>query len=76
LPGQREDIVNGRVPRFTGEAMEGHHMHNALDFPQLADDPANIFPATWNEHFNRWHGRNWQNDTFGFPRNPFFPEEF
>ena len=37
---------------------------------------ANIYPATKNEHFNRWHGGNWQNDTFGEPLKPWIPEDF
>jgi RHS repeat-associated protein len=76
-PQQRADILGGRVPqKLNGEPIEGHHKYNALDHPQLADDPANIYPATKTEHFERWHGGNFQNDTFGKPLNPGFPEEF
>ena len=32
--------------------------------------------ATRDEHFQRWHGGNWQNDTYGSPNNPSWPEEF
>lgn len=56
--------------------MEGHHRYNALDYPQLADNPDIIYPATYDEHFNRWHGGNWQNDTDGQPLNLLFEEEF
>jgi len=75
-PQQRADILARRVPKLNGEPIEGHHRYNALDHPQLADDPANIYPATRTEHFERWHGGNFQNDTFGRPLNPGFPEEF
>ena len=56
--------------------MEGHHTYNALDYPQLADNPDIIYPATKDEHFNRWHGENYQNDTSGLPLKPDYPEEF
>ena len=32
--------------------------------------------ATEAEHLYRWHGGNFQNDTFGDPLDPDFPEEF
>ncbi|NRT43429.1 RHS repeat-associated protein [Clostridium beijerinckii] len=73
---QIEDIKNSKTPTFNGEPMEGHHKYNALDYPQIADNPNNIYPATNNEHFNRWHGGNWQNDTSGVPNNPNYKEEF
>lgn len=75
-PQQRADILAGRTPTFDGSSMEGHHRYNALDHPQIADDPGNIYPVTRNEHQHRWHGGNWQNDTYGSPNNPNSPEEF
>ena len=75
-PAQRADILAGRTPSHNGAPIEGHHRHNALDHPQIADDPTNIYPATRDEHFQRWHGGNWQNDTYGSPNNPSWPEEF
>lgn len=36
----------------------------------------NKLQMTNNEHFERWHGGNYQNDTNGVPNNPDFPEEF
>lgn len=56
--------------------MEGHHKRNIAEYPALADDPNNIYPATKYEHFERWHGGNWQNETHGTPNNPLIPEEF
>lgn len=73
---QANDIMNGKTPTYNGDPIEGHHKYNALDYPQLADDPSNIYPATNSENFNRWHGGNWQNDTSGVPNNPLFEEEF
>jgi GHH signature containing HNH/Endo VII superfamily nuclease toxin len=75
-PEQRADILAGRTPKHNGIPIEGHHRYNALDHPQLADDASNIYPATDAEHFQRWHDGNYQNDTFGEPLNPQFPEEF
>jgi len=62
--------------KFDDNPIEGHHKYNALDYPHLADDPKNIFPTTWTEHFYRWHGGNFRNDTNGTPLNPLFPEDF
>lgn len=75
-PTQRDDILERRTPRFGDEPIEGHHLHNAADYPDIADDAANIYPATKNEHLRRWHGGNFQNDTAGQPLNPDFPEDF
>ena len=73
---QRAAILSGKTPKFEGGAIEGHHTYNALDYPNMADDPTNIYPATKSEHLYRWHGGNFQNDTQGSPLNPFFDEEF
>ncbi len=48
----------------------------AIDHPQAADDAQNIYPATDKEHFNRWHGGNYRNDTYGKPLDSDYPEEF
>ncbi|MGQ3853880.1 RHS repeat-associated core domain-containing protein, partial [Pseudomonas capsici] len=73
---QKEDILNKKTPKFNDKSIEGHHMYNALDYPQLANDRLNIYPATRSEHQYRWHGGNFQNDTMGKPLNPLVPEEF
>lgn len=75
-PEQRADILANKTPKFNGEPIQGHHKYNALDHPQLASDPKNIYPATRTEHFERWHGGNWRNDSFGEPVNLKYPEEF
>lgn len=73
---QRADILANKTPKFNGESIQGHHKYNALDHPQLASDPKNIYPATRTEHFERWHGGSWRNDSFGEPLNYSYPEEF
>jgi hypothetical protein len=75
-PEQKADILNGKTPKFKNKPMEGHHRYNALDHPQIADDPLNIYGATNDEHFSRWHGDNYRNDTFGFPLKEGFDEQF
>jgi GHH signature containing HNH/Endo VII superfamily nuclease toxin len=75
-PQQQDDIVNYRTPTHGGKPIEGHHKYNALDHPQIADDPNNIYPATKEEHFRRWHGGSWRHDTFGTPLNDEFGEQF
>ena len=75
-PEQVEEILAGRRPTFEGETMTGHHRRSALEHPQLANDPENIYPATTTEHLQRWHGGDFQNPTFGEPFNPEIPEEF
>jgi len=76
MQDQADDILAGRTPRFNGEPIEGHHLFNALNHPHIANQPWNIYPATAAEHFRRWHGGNWRNDTFGVPLNSQFLQEF
>jgi hypothetical protein len=73
---QSEAISSGKRPKFNGQTVEGHHKNNALDHPQIANDAKNIYPATKDEHLQRWHGGNFQNETSGKPLNPDYPEEF
>jgi hypothetical protein len=73
---KKADILNSRVPKHSNKPIEGHHKRNALDHPQIANDGENIYPATWPEHFERWHGGNFRNDTFGDLLNPLYPEKF
>lgn len=68
--------MSNKTPKYNGEPIQGHHKYNALDHPQLASDPKNIYPATRTEHFERWHGGNWRKDSFGEPVNLKYPEEF
>lgn len=63
--------ATGKPPKDAeGIAMEGHHMHNANDYPANAADPKNITPVTKEEHQHMWHGGNWKNETAGKPLNP------
>jgi len=73
---QRDDILSGKTPQLDGKPIEGHHRYNAIDHPNIADLSENIHPASWDEHFNKWHGGNFRNDTFGVPNNPSYPDNF
>ncbi|WP_195617547.1 hypothetical protein [Clostridium paraputrificum] len=42
----------------------------------LADKGEVIYPATFNEHLNKWHGRNYRNSNPGSPINPLYPDDF
>ena len=71
-PSQEATILNGRTPR----GIAGHHRYSVSSYPQIANDPANIYPVTFNEHLNRWHNGAWANQTHGIPLNPSVPEDF
>lgn len=73
---QAQDIARDARPNFQGKPLDGHHKYNARSYPQIADNPNNIYPATKAEHLNRWHGGNTTVPTQGLPRNPKFPEQF
>lgn len=73
---QKKDIISGKTPTHNGEPIEGHHTYSVKDYPQQANDKANIYPATKPEHISRWHGGKFQNQTSGKPLNPNFKEEF
>ncbi len=67
-----EEILAGRQPR----GIFSHHKYSVSQYPQLADDPNNIFPATFFEHFFRWHGGSWRLPTHGKPLKPDYAEWF
>jgi hypothetical protein len=75
-PEQRKEILAGRTPKFDDEPVHGHHKHNVVDYPDIADQGENIYPATKGEHLKRWHGGNFQNDTQGRPLAPDHDEDF
>ncbi|MDG4477768.1 hypothetical protein [Streptococcus parasuis] len=57
---QQEQIISGRRPQFEGKTLHGHHTYNASQYPHLANNPNIIYPATYNEHLNGWHGGSWR----------------
>ncbi|MED1201448.1 T7SS effector LXG polymorphic toxin, partial [Bacillus paralicheniformis] len=64
---QIQDILSGKVPKYNGKPMAGHHTYSASKYPHLSDQGEIIYPATFNEHFNGWHGGNWKNSKPGEP---------
>lgn len=75
-PEQQQDLRQRKRPVGPdGNAIEGHHVYNAADYPHKAADPNNIAAASSSEHLYKWHGGNWQNDTHGAPLNPSYKEK-
>ncbi|USQ96570.1 RHS repeat-associated core domain-containing protein [Caulobacter sp. RL271] len=68
----RQSIMDGGTPR----GIFGHHKYSVSRYPQLANDPANIAPVTFSEHFQGWHGGNWRNPSHGVPLKPEFLLDF
>jgi hypothetical protein len=60
----------------TTRGIFGHHKFSVSLYPQLANDPTNIAPTTYYEHFYKWHGGNWRNATHGVPLRPDLPDYF
>ena len=73
---QIEEVLNNNVPKYNGKAITGHHSYSASKYPHLADKGEVIYPATFNEHLNKWHGRNYRNSNPGSPINPLYPDDF
>ena len=59
-PEQKRDIINNRRPKYKGKTIEGHHTYSASLYPHLANKSHVIFPATYEEHKNDWHGGNYK----------------
>jgi len=66
---QIQDILLGEAPKFDGKPIIGHHSYRTSKYPHLADKGEIIYPVTFNEHFNGWHGGNWRNSMPGEPYN-------
>ncbi|WP_261383197.1 T7SS effector LXG polymorphic toxin, partial [Bacillus licheniformis] len=64
---QVQDILSGKVPKYDGKPMAGHHTYSASKYPHLSDKGEIIYPATFKEHFYGWHGGNWKNSKPGEP---------
>jgi hypothetical protein len=68
----REAILGGGQP----SGIFSHHRYSVSQYPQLANDPSNVMPLTFREHFQKWHGRNWRNATHGVPLRPEVLDDF
>jgi hypothetical protein len=73
---QRADILIGKRPQYKGESMQSHHTYSVAKYPHLANLGQFIYPATRNEHKNRWHGRNFKTSLPGRPMNINIKEDF
>lgn len=66
-PEQTEAILNGKTPKYNGKPISGHHSYSVSEYPHLANKGEIIYPATYNEHLNGWHGGNYQKGLPGEP---------
>jgi len=73
---QRADILKGKRPKYKGESMQSHHTYSVAKYPHLANLGQLIYPATRNEHKNRWHGSNFKTSLPGRPMNINIKEDF
>ena len=64
---QRDAILSGQRPKHNGRTIQGHHTYSVSKYPHLAGKSAVIYPATFNEHLNGWHGGNFKNSRPGRP---------
>lgn len=53
-------MFNAKRAKFDGKILQEHHIYIASQYPHLANRSEVIFPATFSEHFYRWHGGNWK----------------
>ena len=64
---QESDILSNKKPKHNGKTIQAHHSYSVSKYPHLANQSAVIYPATFNEHFNGWHGGNFKNSKPGKP---------
>lgn len=64
---QRDAILAGQRPKHNGRTIQGHHTYSVSKYPHLAGKSAIIYPATFNEHLNGWHGGNFKKSKPGRP---------
>ena len=57
---QKEDILSGRTARFMGKSLQAHHTYSVKLYPHLADKGEVLYPVTFEEHLNDWHGGDWK----------------
>ena len=73
---QRAAILKGKRPKFKGQTIYSHHKYSVAKYPHLANIGKLIYPATFREHFERWHGKDYKNSLPGRPANPQIKEDF
>ena len=62
---QKNDILHGRKPKHNGKTINAHHTYSVKNYPHLANRHEVIFPATFNEHLNGWHGGSFKRSKAG-----------
>ena len=66
-PQQKADILSGKRPTYNGKTIQGHHTYSVSKYPHLSGNSEVIYPTTFNEHLNGWHGGNFRNSLPGEP---------
>ena len=77
--GTRQWSVEARLAILAGGRPAGifsHHRYSVSLYPQLANDPINILPVTFYEHFFKHHAGGWFHPTHGTPLRPDLPDSF
>jgi len=74
LPGTRNwseeqitAILAGERPKFNNKTMASHHTYSVKDYPHLANRGDLIYPATYIEHKDGFHGGNYKKSLPGKP---------
>ena len=65
-PQQKADILMKNV-QLIMETIQRHRAYSVSKYPHLAGNSDIIYPVTFNEHLNGWHGGNSHNS---LPREP------
>ncbi|MCP4397646.1 MAG: hypothetical protein GY801_10155 [bacterium] len=62
-PQQEADILAGRRPKSVvdGKTIEGAHIKDVKNYPELADAPDNIIPKSFTEHRKKNSGEHSRN---------------
>lgn len=64
---QREMILGKTPPKINGKTLQGHHTYAVSKYPHLANRGEVIFPVTFYEHLNIWHGGSFFKNAPGRP---------
>ena len=57
---------NSKNPRSgSGKPFQVHHTYSVSKYPHLSDNANIMYPATFEEHKNSWHGGNYKNSLPG-----------
>ena len=64
---QKKIIIAGKVPKYKGKTLQGHHSYSVSLYPHLANKHEVIVPLSPKEHLKGWHGGNFKHSHPGKP---------